>query len=338
MIQHSVIISVIVPIYNDELYLKDALLSIQQQSFTDFECICVNDGSTDKSEEIIDEFVALDERFIKINKTNSGVSATRNVGLCASKGEYIFFMDHDDLTPGYSLQVLFDAIQQTNSDLARGRMMMIPENFILSDLPNRKDKNSRSRLYNNPLTDFYRHIRGKNKNWYYIWMCLYKKSAIKDIRFLEELRSGGEDNLFIFEMVANIRNFVQISDIVACHRYSKISVTLNGYKPTLYFNIVRVLVPHVYKKYALDENIDKRLLWWVYRKVSYAVYRYLIRDVIRKNKDNMYLKQARQILLELENTQEFYEITKRWNFRQKIIYRLFLDSRYVVLRKLRGVL
>lgn len=317
MIEDSVKISVIIPIYNDELYLKDALVSIQQQTFANFECICVNDGSIDKSEEIIDEFVKSDNRFIKINKKNGGVSAARNIGLEASKGEYVYFMDHDDLTPKYSLQILLDAVQKYNSDLSRGRMIMIQEDFTLEDLPNTENKYPNFKFYQNPLTDFYRYVRGKNKNWYFIWMCLYKKSAIKDIRFLEELRSGGEDNLFMFDVVAKIKNFVQITEIVACHRYSKTSVTLNGYKPTLYFNIVKILVPYVYQKYALDKTIDKRLLWWVYRKASYAVYRYLIRDVVRKNKDITHQKQARQILLEFEDTPEFSEIVKRWNFRQR---------------------
>ncbi len=338
MIEDSVKISVIIPIYNDELYLKDALVSIQQQTFTNFECICVNDGSIDKSEEIIDEFAKNDNRFVKINKKNGGVSAARNVGLEASKGEYIYFMDHDDLTPKYSLQILLDAAQKYNSDLSRGRMIMIPEDFTLENLPNSGNKYPNFKFYQNPLTDFYRYVRGKNKNWYFIWMCLYKKSAIKEIRFLEELRSGGEDNLFMFDVVAKINNFVQITEIVACHRYSKTSVTLNGYKPTLYFNIVKILVPYVYQKYALDKNIDKRLLWWVYRKVSYAVYRYLIRDVIRKNKDIIYQEQARQILLEFKDTPEFNEIAKRWNFRQKIIYRLFQERKYVFLRKFRNIL
>jgi len=326
-------ISVIIPIYNDELYLRDALLAIQQQTFADFECICVNDGSTDKSEKIIDEFVLNDSRFLKINRANGGVSAARNTGLEAAKGEYVYMMDHDDLIPNYALKKLFEAAQKHDADMARGRMMMISEDFKLEQLPIDK-ANSLEFFYNNPLTDYYRYMRGKNKKWYYIWMCLFKKSTLKDIKFVEELRSGGEDFLFTFDVVGNIKNFVQISDVVACHRYSKISVTLNGYKPQLFFDISQIVIPYIYQKYALDNKIDKRLLWWVYRKESYAIYRFLIRNIIRR--DDIHAQyEANKILKSLINTPAFNEVIKRWNFRQKIFLRLVLKEKYTLARNLK---
>jgi len=326
-------ISVIIPIYNDELYLRDALLAIQQQTFTNFECICVNDGSMDKSEDIIDEFVLNDSRFLKINRANGGVSAARNTGLEAAKGEYVYMMDHDDLIPNYALKKLFEAAQKHDADMARGRMMMISEDFKLEQLPIDK-ANSLEFFYNNPLTDYYRYMRGKNKKWYYIWMCLFKKSTLKDIKFVEELRSGGEDFLFTFDVVGNIKNFVQISDVVACHRYSKISVTLNGYKPQLFFDISQIVIPYIYQKYALDNKIDKRLLWWVYRKESYAIYRFLIRNIIRR--DDIHAQyEANKILKSLINTPAFNEVIKRWNFRQKIFLRLVLKEKYTLARNLK---
>jgi len=324
-------ISVIIPIYNDELYLRDALLAIKQQTYPNFECICVNDGSTDKSEEIIDEFVQADSRFLKINRPNGGVSAARNTGLAAAKGEYIYMMDHDDLIPAYALQKLLHALIKHDADLARGRMMMIAEDFKLEQLPESKE-DRKAFYYTNPLTDYYRHIRGKNKRWYYIWMCLFKKSKLTDVKFVDELRSGGEDFLFTFDAVANIKSFVQITDVVACHRRSKISVTQNGYKPTLFFEISQVVIPYIYEKYALDSNIDKRLLWWVYRKESYAVYRFLIRNVLKQTDIEIY-KKATEILLSLVDTPAFNEVKKRWNFRQKIFYRLFVSQQYDLARK-----
>jgi len=328
------VISVIIPIYNDELYLRDALLSIQQQTFAKFECICINDGSVDKSEEIIDEFVKADSRFIKINRPNGGVSAARNTGINAANGEYLFFMDHDDLIPAYTLKRLYDVAVEYNADMSRGRMMMIAEDFRLEELPEYKD-DSKVFYYNNPLTHYYKHIRGKNKRWYYIWMCLFKKSAIKDVKFVEELRSGGEDFLFTFDTVANSKSFVQITDVVACHRRSKISVTQNGYKPKLFFEISQVVIPYIYEKYALNNNIDKRLVWWVYHKESYAVYRFLIRNVLKQTDIQVY-KQATEILLHLADTPAFNEVKKWWSFRQKIFYRLFISRKYNIARKFKS--
>ena len=169
MILQLVTISVIIPIYNDELYLSDALLAIQQQTFADFECICVNDGSIDKSEEIINKFVQSDSRFVKINRINGGVSAARNTGLEAARGEYVYMMDHDDLTPNYTLKKLYEAAKKYNADMARGRMKMIAEDYKLEKLPKDED-NSKEYFYTNPLTDYYRHIRRKNKKWYYIFI------------------------------------------------------------------------------------------------------------------------------------------------------------------------
>lgn len=331
----NVIISVIVPIYNDELYLRDALLSIQQQTFVDFECICVNDGSIDKSEDIIDEFVGSDPRFSKINRPNGGVSAARNSGLGAAKGEYVFMMDHDDLVPKYTLKKLYDAITEFDADLSRGRMMMIAEDFKLEQLP-QLGVDKKIKYFGNPLTDFYKHVRGKYKTWCYIWQCLFKRSAISDTRFVETLRAGGEDNLFMFEAVSKINSFVQIDDVVACHRFSKISITLNGFNMNL-ITMFETIIPHIYNKYALDNNVDKRLLWWVYRKESYAVYRILVRDTIRINDIN-YQKKARELLLKFIGTPELDEVMKRWSSRQKLFFKLFMKERYTLLGKFKIIM
>ena len=329
-------ISIIIPVYNDELYLADLLQSVKNQTFIDFECLCVNDGSTDKTEEIIDQFCEKDSRFVKINRENGGVSAARNTGLDAATGEYLFFIDHDDLIPDYTLKKLFDAAEKFDADLSRGKFVMIAENFTLQQLPKENETALKSKFYTNPLTDYYRHVRGQYKQWYYVWQCLFKRAVIEEVRFMEDLRSGGEDFIFIFDAVAKIQNFVQIEDVVTCHRNSKISLTQNGYKPELFFNISEIVVPHIYQKYALDPNIDKRLRWWVYRKEAYAVYRFLLRNLFRKkNIDKKYCAQAREIILKMDGTPEFNEILKYLDFRQKLFFRLFIRQKYGTIQKLK---
>lgn len=95
-ISKSPLISVIVPCYNQAQYLSEALDSIVAQSYTKWECIIVNDGSTDKSEKIATEFVDKDERFKYVLKENGGLSSARNKGLQVSRGTYIQFLDGDD--------------------------------------------------------------------------------------------------------------------------------------------------------------------------------------------------------------------------------------------------
>ena len=93
---HTVLFSIIVPVYNVEPYLRRCVNSILKQSLSDFECILINDGSTDKSGEICDEFARLDPRILVIHSENRGVSAARNLGLERASGEYIVFVDSDD--------------------------------------------------------------------------------------------------------------------------------------------------------------------------------------------------------------------------------------------------
>ena len=91
------IISVIVPVYNVRDYLKKCLDSILSQTFSDFELICVNDGSTDGSRKILEEYKKRDNRIIIVDKENGGLSSARNEGMKAAKGKCFSFIDSDDL-------------------------------------------------------------------------------------------------------------------------------------------------------------------------------------------------------------------------------------------------
>lgn len=90
-------ISVIVPVYNVEKYLEECLDSIQNQTYSNIEIILVNDGSTDNSKEICEKYCKQDSRFKLINQTNQGQSVARNNGIAASTGEFIVFVDSDDI-------------------------------------------------------------------------------------------------------------------------------------------------------------------------------------------------------------------------------------------------
>lgn len=102
-------ISVIVPIYNVSKYLGDCLQSILLQDYNDFEVLCVNDGSTDDSAEIVKRFEELDKRFKLFQQSNSGVSVARNLGLDYAQGEYVCFVDADDMIAPNFLRVLYES-------------------------------------------------------------------------------------------------------------------------------------------------------------------------------------------------------------------------------------
>lgn len=110
-------ISVIIPVYNVEKYLKECLDSVVNQSFTDLEIICVNDGSADKSSDILEEYSKKDSRIKIITQKNQGLGASRNNGLNLAKGKYVYFIDSDDYINPDTLEKLHESIESNRSDV-----------------------------------------------------------------------------------------------------------------------------------------------------------------------------------------------------------------------------
>ena len=107
--------SIIVPVYNVEQYLRDCLDSVVAQTYTDYELICVNDGSTDGSQFILEEYQQKYLQITIISQQNKGLSAARNAGIQAAKGNYLFFLDSDDWIESNALEVL--AQKQAGEDM-----------------------------------------------------------------------------------------------------------------------------------------------------------------------------------------------------------------------------
>ncbi len=111
-------ISVIVPVYNVEKYLRPCIDSILAQTFTDFELILVDDGSPDRCGEICDEYEQIDKRIRVIHQENGGLSAARNAGLDVMSGEYVTFIDSDDLVDKRFLEELYDNLQKDEAQIS----------------------------------------------------------------------------------------------------------------------------------------------------------------------------------------------------------------------------
>ena len=106
--------SIIIPVFNIAPYLRECLDSVLIQTFTDWECICVDDGSADGSSAILDEYAAKDRRFKVVHKTNGGVSSARNVGLDIAKGDRIMFLDADDILRESALCDVANAVEKSS--------------------------------------------------------------------------------------------------------------------------------------------------------------------------------------------------------------------------------
>ena len=110
-------ISIIIPVYNVEKYLRECLESVLNQTFRDFEIICVDDGSIDKSLEILQEYKKKDDRFVILQQKHSGAGAARNNGIRAAQGKYIQFLDSDDYFEPDMLEEMYNHAEKFNADL-----------------------------------------------------------------------------------------------------------------------------------------------------------------------------------------------------------------------------
>ncbi|BDE82929.1 glycosyltransferase family 2 protein [Porphyromonas somerae] len=196
-------VSIIVPIYNAQSYLKECLQSIKDQTFKDFEVICINDGSRDASLIICEDFTKLDSRFKVYSQENKGVSIARNNGIKHSKGEFIVFIDSDDIIDKNYLMTLVGLSNQ-NIDLCIGHYCR--ELTSLGTI-----KGSRHATIFNPQT-YIDSLLKKKIQFSTICCMLFKRSIIIDnnILFKPELY-WGEDSLFYFTYIANIKGNIALS-------------------------------------------------------------------------------------------------------------------------------
>lgn len=125
---NQALISIIIPAYNTENYIAETIQSVINQTYTNWELIIVNDGATDKTEQIIAPFVEKDERISLFNKTNSGVSDSRNIGINLAKGDYIAFLDADDTWELHNLSEKVKILEDNSIDWVFSDATLIDEN------------------------------------------------------------------------------------------------------------------------------------------------------------------------------------------------------------------
>lgn len=168
-------VAVIIPVYNVEKYLPQCLDSVINQTLSDIEIICVNDGSTDKSGKILAEFAAKDKRIKVINQQNQGQSVARNKGLQLASGKYIFFVDSDDFIHRQTLEYLFFVAEKTGC-----KVVASPVGKNSKKLPYGA-KNSKYHVYENALL----HLLQNSASSSVIWNKLYSADLVKDKKFIE---------------------------------------------------------------------------------------------------------------------------------------------------------
>lgn len=174
-------ISVIIPVYNTEQFLGNCLSSVLAQTFTDFELVVVNDGSTDKSAAIIGEFAKKDSRIVPLQQENKGHSEARNTGIKAARGNWITFVDSDDMLAPDFLQKLLNEAKQNNASIACSDKQLF---WKESEIDNRNAVTSQA-IVLSPEKALQRALYQKEGPDYSAWSKLYDAKIWQKRRFTQ---------------------------------------------------------------------------------------------------------------------------------------------------------
>lgn len=180
MLKNDILISIIVPVYNVESYISECIKSVQKQIYSNFECILIDDGSTDSSGTICDNICRDDSRFICIHKTNGGLSDARNVGIEKAKGEYYYFLDGDDWILPHVISRIVMLVKKYNCDIVVGSFIKYwdDKEFVIPESDDKEVVLDGAQILEE---QFCKHT----KNLFKISSCgkLFKKTLFDDIKF-----------------------------------------------------------------------------------------------------------------------------------------------------------
>ena len=295
-------ISIIIPIYNVVPYLTECLESVVLQTFKDYECIMVDDGSTDGGEKICDEYASRYEAFKVIHQSNAGLSAARNAGIKKAAGEYIYFLDGDDMIHPLTLETLYEPVKKLAK---KGEKIDICfslykkfKNFTLniSDLKEEKSSKKSSEITAatfQKIQDFYQIINLP------LWMVahnrIYRKSLFEDIRY----PSGRyhEDEFVSYKLFFKAKNIYYSDAKLYFYRKHSASITANftkkhfedawsALKECVGFsrqNHIEALINYTIQRLfkLLEKARDKKIL-------SAFLFRYYVFDYLKIKKASVY--------------------------------------------------
>lgn len=208
-------VSVIVPVFNAEIYLCSCVNSILKQTYRDFELLLIDDGSTDQSAKICDDFQNKDTRIKVIHNKNHGVSYSRNTGLLLAKGKFIAFCDADDMYEKGYLQKLVDAAENQAADIVICNYSYFCQTGVktVSNKPSgfiEKD-------------EIYRRIFIDNTIGGFVWNKLFRKRLIEDIKFDLNMQIC-EDTFFLCKALKNAKKVYFIGNSLYRYRLHNSSV------------------------------------------------------------------------------------------------------------------
>ncbi len=312
------VISIIIPVYNTSNYLRECIESVLNQSFSDFELLLIDDGSTDCSYEICQEYKAKDKRIRVFQKQNSGVSDTRNMGLDHAKGEYVSFCDSDDFIDKEMYQILYETMIKNNVDRVCGGYNYVYENNrVVRCKPRISDGRYTSKhiikrmIDDGTLSGVL--FSGVNNS-------LFKRSIIEkyNVRFNKKVKYN-EDSLFSISYMINSSSIYALQS-KPLYYYRQYASSSTGKRA-----IGDMYIP--FREALLNSNIDKTILDIQMKRRIITETLWQILDISKKEKGVYAVKRIKALLDREEFTNNTFVINPNALNRYKRIYFFLMKHR-----------
>lgn len=303
--------SIIVPVYNVKQYLNECLDSILYQTFSDFELIIVDDGSTDGCSTIIDQYADADHRVTAIHQSNQGLFYSRRVGIAKSKGKYIVHVDSDDACEKEMLSTLHKIIRDGNPELVVYNYMLIDENSDVVKLCEPVFDNGIV-AKEEFLTAFFSSVRLNN-----IWIKCAKKDIIDQIIDYESYKQikMGEDIVHSIPLVLNSKSIAYSQECLYKYRINRNGMSRKLDKSVIYsFLMVRELL-YKYVWNSFPNKVKKQFSSQYFRYLG--SYLFKLTSIYESKKEYVHLwYDIRRMEIHQEMLKYYHDVT----LRNKLLY------------------
>lgn len=242
-------ISIIIPVYNAEPYLRECLDSIINQTFKNFEVLCINDGSRDNSLDILSEYADKDNRIKLFSQENSGPAQARNVGLAKAKGEYIMFCDADDSYEPAMCEEMYKTITEQDVDIAMCNT-------------NGYDPHYGSYYFRNPIGKYNVETKQKCETNVFLWNKIFKNKLINQYNIKFPAGYKSDDNYFVYAYMSIVKTIYYLDKKLINH-YERENSIMDLYRKNIVYkdisdkvHIVNYLYEFLLTNNILQDNLD----------------------------------------------------------------------------------
>ena len=252
------LISIVVPIYNVENDLRMCLDSIQNQTYQNFECLLINDGSPDNSADICREYLAKDARFRYFEKENGGSSSARNFGIERSEGEYVTFVDSDDWLEHDALQLLYDALKKENADISIGRYNCYDESRCQYLFYDSNPDDSLEVIEGKEIIDREGVEEMKTGNWTVAYLKLIKRELLQDLPF--PIGKMAEDTYWTWKVLLKASKVVYLNRCIYWYRVGLTGTLSNTWSEKRIYDEIEAREEKISILASLDYDLTNHIL------------------------------------------------------------------------------